>query len=158
MHSSEKNCFKFYETRKKIRIDNPVKGVTQSGSFSDTGEYQKLLANIPQSDIQYSYYHGIQPMNPIRKDLILLFIIGILVCAPAVIALCSSYCSSNAPDFDPPVDGSCPFSFHSFVQIVIGGSAFFVLPLVGLFHIGDRPFIPPGVYGSPFKPPRFSTR
>ena len=54
MHSSEKNCFQFYETRKKIRIDNPVKGVTQSGSFSDTGEYQKLLANIPQSDIQYS--------------------------------------------------------------------------------------------------------
>ena len=95
-------------------------------------------------------------MNPIRKNLILLITLGILVSGLPVIALCSSYCFSGALGVDSPVDGSCPFSFHSFVQLVIGGSAFFVLPLAGLFHVRDSQFIPAGVYWSLFKPPRFS--
>jgi hypothetical protein len=68
-------------------------------------------------------------MNPIRKNLILLIILGILVSGLPVIALCSSYCFSGALGVDSPVDGSCPFSFHSFAQIVNVLSALFVLPL-----------------------------
>ena len=95
-------------------------------------------------------------MNITKKNLILLVIIGVLASGIPVITLCSSYCVSNDPDLDSPMDGSCPFSFHSFVQIVIVLSALFVLPLVGLFLIRDRQFIPSGAYWPLFKPPRFS--
>jgi hypothetical protein len=95
-------------------------------------------------------------MNLTKKNLILLVIIGILMSGIPVITMCSSYCVSNDPDLDSPMDGSCPFSFHSFVQIAIGLSALFVLPLVGLFLVRDRQFIPPGVYWPFFRPPRFS--
>ena len=91
-----------------------------------------------------------------KKNLILLVIIGILVSGIPAVTLCSSYCVSNALDLDSPMDGSCPFSDHSFVQIVIVMSALFVLPLAGLFLVRDRQFIPPGVYLPLFKPPRFS--
>jgi hypothetical protein len=95
-------------------------------------------------------------MNLTRKNLTLFIIIGILVSGIPVITLCSSYCVSSDLDLDSPVDGSCPFSYHSFVQIAIVLSAFFVLPLAGLFLVRDRQFIPPGVYLPLFKPPRFS--
>jgi hypothetical protein len=95
-------------------------------------------------------------MTLTRKNLTLFIIIGILVSGIPVITLCSSYCVSSDLDLDSPVDGSCPFSYHSFVQIAIVLSAFFVLPLAGLFLVRDRQFIPPGVYLPLFKPPRFS--
>ena len=91
-----------------------------------------------------------------KKNLILLIIIGILVSGIPVIALCPSYCVSSAPDLDSAVDGTCPFSFHSFVQIAIVLSSLFVLPLAGLILVRDRQFIPPGAYWPLFKPPRFS--
>jgi hypothetical protein len=95
-------------------------------------------------------------MNITKKHLILLVIIGILVSGIPVITLYSSYCVSSDLDLDSPVDGSCPFSYHSFVQIAIGLSALFVLPLAGLFLVKDKQFIRPGVYLHLFKPPRFS--
>jgi len=95
-------------------------------------------------------------MNLTRKNLILFIIIGILVSSIPVITLCSSYCASSDLALDSPVDGSCPFSYHSFVQITIGLSALFVLPRAGLFLFRGRQFIPPGVYLPLFKPPRFS--
>ena len=93
-------------------------------------------------------------MNLTKKNIILFIIISILVFSIPVITLCSSYCVSS--DLDSPVDGSCPFSYHSFVQIAIVLSAFFILPPAGLFLVKDRQFIPPGVYLPLFKPPRFS--
>jgi hypothetical protein len=95
-------------------------------------------------------------MNITKKHLILFIIIGILVSGIPVITMCSSYCVSSDPDLDSAMEGSCPFSDHSFVQIAIVLSALFVLPLAGLFLIRDRQFIPPGVYLPLFKPPRFS--
>jgi hypothetical protein len=94
-------------------------------------------------------------MNLTRKNIILFIIIGILVSGIPVITLCSSYCVSSDLDLDSPMDGSCPFSYHSFVQIAIVLSALFVLPLAGLFLVRDRQFIPSGVYLPLFKPPRF---
>jgi hypothetical protein len=93
-------------------------------------------------------------MNPIRKNLILLIILGILVSGLPVITLCSSYCVSSDLGFDSSVDGSCPFAYHSFVQVAMVLSALFVLPLAGFFLVRDRQFIPPGVYWSPFRPPQ----
>jgi hypothetical protein len=95
-------------------------------------------------------------MNLTKKNLILLVIIGILMSGIPVITLCSSYCVSSDQYLDSPMDGSCPFSYHSFFQIVILLSAFFVLPFAGLFLVRDRQFLPPGVYLPLFKPPRFS--
>jgi hypothetical protein len=95
-------------------------------------------------------------MKNTKKNLILLVVIGILVSGIPAITLCSSYCVSSDPDLGSSMDGSCPFSFHSFVQIAIGLSALFVLPLAGLFIVRDRQFIPPGVYWPLFRPPRFS--
>jgi len=95
-------------------------------------------------------------MNLNRKNFILLIIISILVSGIPVITMCSSYCVSNDPDLDSPMDRSCPFAFHSFIQIAIGLSALFVLPLAGLFLVRDRKFIPAGFYWPLFKPPRFS--
>ena len=95
-------------------------------------------------------------MNINKKNIILLIIIGILVSGIPAVTLCSSYCVSNALDLDSPMDGSCPFSDHSFVQIVIVLSALFVLPLAGLFLVRDRQFIPPGANWPLFRPPRFS--
>jgi hypothetical protein len=95
-------------------------------------------------------------MNRIKKNLILLVITGILLSGIPVITLCSSYCVSSDLDLDSFMDGSCPFSFHSFVQIIIVLSALSILPLAGFFLVRDRQFIPPGVYWPLFKPPRFS--
>jgi hypothetical protein len=95
-------------------------------------------------------------MNLNRKNLFLPIIIGILVSGIPAINLCSSYCVSSDPELDSAMGGSCPFAFHSFVQIAIVLSAIFVLPLAGLFIIRDRQFIQPGVYGPLFRPPRFS--
>jgi len=95
-------------------------------------------------------------MNLTKKNLILLVIIGVLVSGIPVITLCSSSCVASDLDLDSPRDESCPFSFHSFVQVAIGLSALFVLPFAGLFLVRDRQFIPPGVYLPLFKPPRFS--
>jgi hypothetical protein len=95
-------------------------------------------------------------MKITKKHLILLVIIGILVSGIPVITLCSSYCVSSDLDLDSPVDRSCPFSYHSFVQIAIGLSALFVLLLAGLFFVKDKQFIPPEVHLPIFKPPRFS--
>jgi len=97
-------------------------------------------------------------MNLNRINLILLGIIGILVFCLPVIAWCSSYGVSNDPSLDSPVDGSRPFSCPSWVQIVIGWSALFILPLPGLFLSGDRHFIRPGFFWPPFNPPRFSPK
>ena len=101
-------------------------------------------------------HNGPQYMNLTKKNLIPLVIIGIFVSGIPVITLCSFYCVSSDLDLDSPMDGSCPFSYHSFVQIAIGLSAFFVLPFAGLFLVRDRQFIPPGAYLPLFKPPRFS--
>ena len=95
-------------------------------------------------------------MNLTKKNLILLVIIGIFVSGIPVITLCSYYCVSSRLDLDSPVDGSCPFSYHPFVQIAIGMSALFILPLAGLFLVRGKQFIPLGVYLPLFKPPRFS--
>ena len=95
-------------------------------------------------------------MKLIKKNLILFIIIGVLVSGIPVITLCSSYCVSNDLDLDSTGEGSCPFSYHSFVLIAIVLSALFILPLAGLFLVRDRQFIPPGVYLLLFKPPRVS--
>jgi hypothetical protein len=95
-------------------------------------------------------------MNTTKKLLIFIIIIGILGSGIPVITLCSSYCVSGDVELDSAMDGSCPFMYHSFVQIAIVLSALFVLPLAGLFLVRDRQFIPPGVYWPLFKPPRFS--
>jgi hypothetical protein len=101
-------------------------------------------------------HNGPQNMNLTKKNLVLLVIFGILVSGIPVITLCSSYCVSSDLDLDSHMDGSCPYSFHSFVQFAMVWPALFVLPLAGLFHARGRQFIPPGVYFPPFKPPRFS--
>ncbi len=93
-------------------------------------------------------------MNLTKKNLILFITIGILVSGIPVITWCSSYCVASDLDFS--VDGSCPFSYHSFVQIAMALSALFILPLADPFLVRDRQFIPPGVYLPLFKPPRFS--
>ena len=125
----------------------------------------KILDFIPQCGYKEKTFekvskpcrhNGPQNMNFTKKNLILFIIIGILVSGIPVITLCSSSCVSSDLDLDSPMDGSCPFSFHSFVQIAIGLSALFVLPLAGLLLVNDRQFIPPGVYLPLFKPPRFS--
>jgi hypothetical protein len=54
------------------------------------------------------------------------------------------------------MDGSCPFSFHSFVQVIIVLSALLVLPFTGVFLVRDRQFVPSGTYWLLFRPPRFS--
>ena len=95
-------------------------------------------------------------MNITKKHLILLVIIGVLASGIPAITLCSSYCVSSDLEFDSPMDGNCPFSFHSFIQMANVLSALFVLPLAGLFLFRDRQFMPPGVYLPLFKPPRFS--
>jgi len=100
--------------------------------------------------------NGPQFMNLTKKNLIPLVIIGILVSGLPAITLCSSYCVSSNLDLDSPMDGSCPFSDHSFFQIAIVFSALFVLPLAGLFFVRDRQFLPAGVYSLLYKPPRFS--
>ena len=91
-----------------------------------------------------------------KKHLILLIIVGMVVSSIPAITLCSSYCVSSDLDIDPPVDGSCPFSFHSFAQIVFMLSVFGVLPFAGLFSVRIRHFIPSEVYWPLLKPPRFS--
>ena len=95
-------------------------------------------------------------MKITKKHLILFIIIGILVSGIPVITMCSSYCASSDPGLDSAMDGSCPFSFHSFVQVAIVLSALFVLPLAGFFIFRDRQFVKPGVYWPLFRPPRFS--
>jgi hypothetical protein len=100
--------------------------------------------------------NGPQFMNITKKHLILLVIIGVLASGIPAITLCSSYCVSSNPDLDSPMDGSCPFSFHSFVQVIIVLSALFVLSLAGYFLARDRQFIPPGAHWPLFRPPRFS--
>jgi len=95
-------------------------------------------------------------MSITKKHLVLFVIIGILMSGIPGITMCSSYCVTSYPDLDSPMDGNCPFSFHSFVQVVIVLSALFVLPLAGFFLVRDRQFIPPGVYWPLFRPPRFS--
>jgi hypothetical protein len=95
-------------------------------------------------------------MNTVKKHLILVIIIGLLFSGIPVITLCSSYCASSDRNFDSAMDGSCPFVFHSFVQICIVLSALLVLPFAGFFIVRERQFIPPGVYWPLFRPPRFS--
>jgi hypothetical protein len=95
-------------------------------------------------------------MNLNRRNLFLPIIIGIIVSGIPVINLCSSYCVSSDLELDSAMDGSCPFASHSFVQIAFVLSALFVLTLAGLFIVRDRQFIPLGVYGPLFRPPRFS--
>ena len=95
-------------------------------------------------------------MNITKKHLIPIIIIGILGSSIPVITLCSSNCVSSDLDLDSPMNGSCPFSDHSFVQIAIVLSALFVLLLAGLFLVRGRQFIPAGVFWPLFKPPRFS--
>jgi hypothetical protein len=95
-------------------------------------------------------------MKITKKHLILFIIIGILVSGVPVLTMCSTYCVSSDSDLDSAMDGSCPFAFHSFVQVAIVLSALFVLPLAGFFIFRDRQFIPPGVYWPLFRPPRFS--
>lgn len=97
-----------------------------------------------------------QVMDIAKKHLILAIIIGLLLSGIPVITLCSSYCASSDRDFDTAMDGSCPFAFHSFVQINLLLSALFVLPFAGFFIVRERQFIPPGVYWPLFRPPRFS--
>jgi hypothetical protein len=91
-----------------------------------------------------------------RKNFILLVIIGVLAFGIPVITLCSSYCVSSDFDLDSPMDGNCPFLFHSFIQMANVLSVLFFLPLAGFFLVKDRQFIRPGVYLHLFKPPRFS--
>jgi len=95
-------------------------------------------------------------MNITKKHIVLSVIVGILVSGIPGITLCSSYCVSSNLDLDSPMDGSCPFSFHSYVQVIIVLSALFVLPFAGAFLGRDRQFITSGVYLPLFKPPRFS--
>ena len=104
---------------------------------------------------RYYPHKGSQCMNISKKNLIPLIIIGVLVSGIPVITLCSSYCVSSNPDLDSSMDGSCPFLFHSFVQIVIVMSALFILPFAGRFVARERQFIPPGVYWPLFRPPRY---
>ena len=106
---------------------------------------------IREKHLKQCRYYGPQYMNLTKNTLILLVIIGI-----SVFTLCSSYCVSSDLDLDFPVDGSCPFSYHSFVQIAIGLSALFLLPLAGFFLVKDKKFIPLEVHLPLIKPPRFS--
>ncbi|CAB1060368.1 hypothetical protein D1BOALGB6SA_5134 [Olavius sp. associated proteobacterium Delta 1] len=94
-------------------------------------------------------------MDITRKNISLIIVLGILLYGLPVITLCSSYCVSSDPDLNASVDESCPFSFHSFVQIIMVLSALSALPLAGLFLVKDRQIIPPGVYWPLFRPPRF---
>ena len=72
--------------------------------------------------MQRSRNNGPQFMNITKKHLILFIIIGILVSGIPVITLCSFYCVSSDLDLDSPMDGSCPFSYHSFLygQMTVG--------------------------------------
>jgi hypothetical protein len=90
-------------------------------------------------------------MNLTRKKLTLYIIIGILVSGIPAITLCSFYCISGDLDLDSPMNAN-----HSFFQIAIMLSALIVLPFAGLCLVRDGQFIPPGIYLSLFKPPRFS--
>ena len=133
---------------KLLKNESRVQQESLTWGLGKMGRFEKVS--------KHCRHNGPQFMNLTKKNLILLVIIGILGSGIPVITMCSSYCVSSDPDLDSPMDGSCPFSFHSFVQIAIGLSALFVLPFVGLFLVRDRQFIPPGVYWPLFRPPRFS--
>ena len=95
-------------------------------------------------------------MNITKKNIILLVIAGILLSGIPVITTCSTYCVSRDSVLDSPLDQSCPFLYDLFFPIGIVLSALFVLALAGLFLVGERQILPPGVYLPLFKPPRFS--
>jgi hypothetical protein len=95
-------------------------------------------------------------MDITRKKISLIVICGILLYGLPVITLCPSYCASSHPDLDSTVGGSCPFAFHSFVQIAVVLSALFVLSPAGFFMARDRQLLSSGVYWPLFRPPRFS--
>ncbi len=97
-------------------------------------------------------------INITKKNFILLIIFGMLLSGIPVMALCSSYCVAGEFDLDSAMDGSCPFSLHSFIQIAIVLSALFILTCAGFLQDWDRLFIPPGAYWPLFRPPRFSRR
>ena len=133
---------------KLLKNESRVQQESLTWSLGKMGRFEKVS--------KHCRHNGPQFMNLTKKNLSLLVIIGILVSGIPVSTLCSSYCVSNNLDLDSPMDGSCPFSYHSFFQIAIVLSAFFVLPLAGLFLVRDRQLLPPGVYLPLFKPPRFS--
>jgi hypothetical protein len=133
---------------KLLKNESRVQQESLTWSLGKMGRFEKVS--------KHCRHNGPQFMILTKKNLSLLVIIGILVSGIPVSTLCSSYCVSNNLDLDSPMDGSCPFSYHSFFQIAIVLSAFFVLPLAGLFLVRDRQLLPPGVYLPLFKPPRFS--
>jgi hypothetical protein len=122
----------------------------RSQRLNVTQAYSKQSRQGRQEPLNRGY------MNITKKHLVLFVIIGILMSGIPGITLCSSYCVSNNPDLDSPMGESCPFTFHSFVQVIIVLSALFVLPLAGFFLARDRQFIPPEAYWPLFRPPRFS--
>ena len=80
-------------------------------------------------------------MDITRKKFFLIVICGILLYGLPVITLCPSYCTSSHPNFDSSPDGSCPFAFHSFVQIAVFLSALFILSPAGFFLVMPSLFI-----------------
>jgi hypothetical protein len=95
-------------------------------------------------------------MDITKKNISLIIMVGFLLYGLPVVTLCSSYCVSKHLDLDSTVDGSCPFTYHSFVQIAIVLSILFISPLAAGFLLsGDRQFIPHGAFWPLFRPPRF---
>jgi len=105
---------------------------------------------------KHGRHNGPSFMNITKKYLLFFIIIGILASGIPVISMCSSNCIASDLKFHPSVDGSCLFSFHSFVHMIIVLSALLALPFAGRFLVRDIQFTSPDVYWPLFKPPRFS--
>jgi hypothetical protein len=109
-----------------------------------------------ENDSKHARHNGPQSMNLTKKNFSVIVIFSILVSGIPALTLCSSYCVASNIDLNSSMDGSCPFSFHSFFQITSLLTALAALPLAGLFRADNRQLLPAGVHLLLFKPPRFS--
>jgi hypothetical protein len=96
-------------------------------------------------------------MDGTGKRLFWILLMGIMAFSVLFVPVCSTLCSADPHNTDFSHGANCTILSHSFVQIGIGLSTIFILPLMGLLFLINSYFIPAGFLLSPFKPPRFHT-
>ncbi len=89
------------------------------------------------------------------KKLFLIFLMGMMAFSVLFTPVCSTLCFTGPDVTDISHRANCPILSHSFVQIGIGLSAIFMLPLIGLLFLISSNSISAGFFLSPFRPPRF---
>jgi hypothetical protein len=94
-------------------------------------------------------------MNFTNKKLFWFLLMGMMAFSVLFTPVCSTLCLDSPDITDVSHRANCPVLSHSFVQIGIGLSAIFILPLMGLLFLTSSFFIPTGFILSPFRPPRF---